>query len=321
MKTNNYFTFAILAFLLSILVIVGCTKEVDLEFPEGDPKIVVDGLIEPGSPPFIFLSKSNSFNQGVDPSTLSNIFLHEAIVTINDGENDYILDELCVSNLDPTQLETLSNSIGISVEDLENIEYCIYTNFALIGEIGKDYDLVIEYENETLHSTTSLLEPVPLDSIWFQTNGNDSLGLIHGLLSDPANQRNAYRWFAQRINLRPGTNVMKDPTFIAPLGSAFDDRFIDGLSFEFFAARGIKPNSQAPEDNNIEAGLFKTGDTVVVKFSAIPHESFMFYFIMEDQLVNNGSPFATPTNIPSNIDGGLGVWTGYSSYFDTLVIQ
>jgi hypothetical protein len=38
------------------------------------------------------------------------------------------------------------------------------------------------------------------------------------------------------------------------------------------------------------------------------------------QLFSAGNPFATPTNIPSNIKGGaMGVWAGYSPRFDTLI--
>ena len=41
-----------------------------------------------------------------------------------------------------------------------------------------------------------------------------------------------------------------------------------------------------------------------------------------NQMYSGGNPFATPTNIPTNIKGGaLGIWVGYSPWFDTLVCQ
>jgi len=318
---RNFVPYFIFAMILSLGLLNQCTKDVELEFPEAESKIVVDGTIEPGSPPFIFLGTSNSFNIGLDPSSLGSLFLNGADVRINDGTSEFQLDELCVSQLSPEQLQTLSETLGISVEELVSIDYCIYTSFDIIGEVGKTYDLRVEYDNQVLMSSTSILEPVPLDSLWFETNASDSLGLIHGILSDPPDMYNAYRWFAQRISTRPGTNEMEDANFIAPLGSAFDDTFFQGLSFEFFAARGQDINSDFEEDNNLEAGLFKLGDTVVVKFCSITAESYLFYFTLEDQILNNGSPFATPGNIPSNIDGGLGIWTGYSPFIDTLVCQ
>jgi hypothetical protein len=33
-----------------------------------------------------------------------------------------------------------------------------------------------------------------------------------------------------------------------------------------------------------------------------------------------GNPFASPTNIQTNIKGGaLGVWAGFSTFYDTLI--
>ena len=37
---------------------------------------------------------------------------------------------------------------------------------------------------------------------------------------------------------------------------------------------------------------------------------------------SNGNPFAEPLNLPSNINGGLGVWTGYgSTYYKVPIIK
>jgi hypothetical protein len=40
------------------------------------------------------------------------------------------------------------------------------------------------------------------------------------------------------------------------------------------------------------------------------------------QISSAGNPFATPANIPTNITGGaLGVWAGFSPWYDTLICQ
>jgi hypothetical protein len=37
-------------------------------------------------------------------------------------------------------------------------------------------------------------------------------------------------------------------------------------------------------------------------------------------MYSGGSPFAVPTNIPTNLKGGaLGIWVAYSPYFDTII--
>ena len=70
----------------------------------------------------------------------------------------------------------------------------------------------------------------------------------------------------------------------------------------------------------MESGFFKKGDTVIVKFCTIDHSTFEFWRDAENQLGNNGSPFAVPSNVKSNIKGGLGVWASYNSTIDTLFI-
>ena len=38
------------------------------------------------------------------------------------------------------------------------------------------------------------------------------------------------------------------------------------------------------------------------------------------QMYSAGNPFATPINLPTNIVGGaLGIWAGYSPWYDTLI--
>jgi hypothetical protein len=41
----------------------------------------------------------------------------------------------------------------------------------------------------------------------------------------------------------------------------------------------------------------------------------------ETQISNNGSPFAVPSNIKTNINGGLGVFSTYSPAYDTIIAQ
>jgi hypothetical protein len=46
---------------------------------------------------------------------------------------------------------------------------------------------------------------------------------------------------------------------------------------------------------------------------------FNFFEKKYIQMSTAGNPFATPTNIPTNIVGGaLGVWAGFSTSYDTL---
>ncbi len=153
-----------------------------------------------------------------------------------------------------------------------------------------------------------------LDSVWFQVQpGLDTLGWAWATLNDPPVAGNSYRWFAKRLG--------KDDDFIAPLGSVIEDKFFNGLYFDFAYNRGQVPNSTAEDDENEEAGYFKVGDSIVVKFASITEQSFDFWRAAETQASSNGNPFGSPAPLKSNIEGALGIWEGFSFTLDTIVAQ
>ncbi len=124
---------------------------------------------------------------------------------------------------------------------------------------------------------------------------------------------NFYRWFAKRLN--------EDTDFIAPYGSVNSDKFFNGLSFDFAYNRGTAPYSEEDEEDDENAGYFLIGDTVVVKFASITRESYDFWRSAEAQTASNGSPFASPSPLKSNINGGVGIWEGFSYTIDTVIAQ
>ena len=151
-----------------------------------------------------------------------------------------------------------------------------------------------------------------MDSVWFQIQeslpDNDSLGYVWATLNDPDKLNNCYRWFAMRVG--------KDSSFIAPIGSSFEDQFVNGTTFDFAYNRGSIINSTADDDINDEAGFYKTGDSIIVKWCAVDRTTYEFWRDAEIQISNNGSPFASPSSIKSNVTGGLGLFASYSpSYY------
>ena len=318
MKNIQY----IISAVAIMLFLSNCEKTVEIDFPDVESKVVVDGTILLDQPPLIFLTQSQSFNDALDPASLSGLFVNNADVRVSNGTDTVQLTEICAENLSEEELELAAELLGISPEDLEEIDYCIYVDISgeMLGEAETDYFLdIVTEDGRELHAETRVRTPIPLDSLWFEFwADSDSLGFIHAFMTDPVDERNGYRWRAQRINSY-SNGEQKDAGFISPLGSAFEDRFFDGLSFEIFYNRGNVPNSAAEDDNNEEDGFFKLNDTVVVEFSSIEIAIYDYITISDDQLVNNGSPFAVPTNLPSNVEGGLGLWAGYAPSYDTLI--
>lgn len=329
MKRSHIIFFISLCALLSF---VSCEKEITVDLPKVEPKIVIEATIISEQQPLVMLTWSQGYFDPTDLSSLQNMFVHDAEVSISDGTTEYPLEEICTNELTPEQLEFAAQFLGLSVEEIQAYNLCIYTNFTLMGQPGTVYHLKVDYQNHHLTSTTRLPELVYLSNVYFNvisTLPDDSLGFIFGSIADPDTIGNAYRWFAKRINKYPNwvpdeelRGRQKDMGFIAPIGSVIDDAFFNGLEFEFGYYRGTTPNTTKFDDLNGERGFFKRGDTVAVRGTVVDRNSYKFLYSLETLVSNQGSPFSVPANLESNVKGGgLGAFIGYGAVYDTVICQ
>jgi len=325
MQTRLYI-FGITISLLFMLV--SCEKEITVDLPQAERKIVVEGTILPGEFPLVILTWTQGYFEPTDANSLQNLFVHDANVTISDSENSFELTEFCTS-ADTALLAIASQALGISVESLQALNLCLYTNFNLRGEVNETYRISITKDDHSITGETKIPGLVYLDTVFFDILNpqvQDTLGILFGRLTDPDTTGNAYRWFTKRINHYSNSvpdeelrGRQKDLNFIAPFGSVYDDTFFNGLSFEFAYPRGIESNSNKFDDNNDERGYFKVGDTVAIRGCSIDRAAFKYIKSLEAQIGNQGSPFATPFNLESNLQGGLGAFIGYGAIYDTVV--
>ncbi|MFM2208078.1 MAG: hypothetical protein RL213_2053 [Bacteroidota bacterium] len=286
--------------LASLLALTGCEKTVTVELPESEPLLVVEGYVEPGIAPYLFLSRSLAFFGSINLNTVVENSVSGATVVVDDGITS----------------DTL-------VQPLPGLGY--YVSTRITGAAGRTYRLTISAEGKTISSSTYMPLPVPLDSVWWKPDGErDSLGFAWAHLTEPDTFGNNYRWFARRINRYTyGRNAgqVKDSVFLAPLGSVFEDKFINGRSFDFNVVRGKAYNSNKEDDLFEENFFFKRGDTIAVKFCSIDRASFEFWRSEETQVSNSGNPFGSVTPVNGNIAGGLGIWCAYSTTYDTIIAR
>lgn len=309
-----------LLFLIPGILFYSCTKEIDLELPEYEPKLVVEGTIEEGLPPIVFLTKSQAFFGETDINSFENSFVHGATVIVSNGTTTDTLQEFCSSNL-PQGADTLiAQFFGVPVDALAFVNICAYTtlNASLFGQLNTNYSLYIESEGKSYHSNTKIPNRVALDSVWFEGEPSSlPHGFAYAILTDPDTLGNGYRWYDKRLNMGDD-GFPKDYNFQKPFGNAFFDEFFNGTTFEFAYARSDSDR----DDENDRQGYYRIGDTIVIKFCSIPYESAEYFQFAESQAVNNGNPFSSPANNPTNIEGGaLGIWTGYAVTYDTIIAQ
>lgn len=322
--TVRSFLFRVLPITLLTIAFCACEKEISVELPTTEPRVVIEGTIETGQPPVVILTRTQGFFDPTSLQSIANSFISEATVTVFDGVTTHTLDRICSSLIPDSLLEEAAIASGLDVNLLANANICIWTKLdnTLLGEEGRSYRLEVQAENKLLRSTTTIPNSIGPDSLWFrlaqQQPNDDTLGLIWARISDPDTLGNNYRWMAKRINADLSGNA-KDANFIAPYFSVYEDRFVNGLTFDFAFSRGARPYSDADDDENEERGFFKRGDTVVVKFVNIGRPEYLFYNSFQNNSASQGDVFSTPSNIISNIEGGLGIWAGYGFRMDTVI--
>lgn len=281
--------FLLLLFIVTIFI--SCRKDVKLNIPDYKQKVVVEASIETNGPAIVLLSWSVPYFGTFDFTTPEKAFIKGAFVTVSDGN---VIDTL--QELDP------------------NSGY-IYLGSKIKGEEGKTYLLKVTVNGKTFTAESMIRNPAKLDSLYFKGE-QDTLGYIWQHFSEPAGPGDFYRWFAKRKT--------RDFFYAAPFGSAFDDKYIDGKSFDFAYDRGPQPNAIQDYRDDPEQGYFKRGDTVIVKFCKIGRNEYDFWNTYYQNKASNSNPFSAPSNIKSMLDNSdhdvFGSFTAYAPFFDTIII-
>ncbi|MFT5778733.1 MAG: hypothetical protein ACI837_001689 [Crocinitomicaceae bacterium] len=318
-NTRTSRTIALLSVIACLFTLNSCTKEVVIDIPGFEPQLVIDGQIETGNPPFVLLSKSKEVYAPTDLDAFLNGFITGAVVTISDGITTVTLDEICSDNLPPGTEEIAAAMFGLTVAELADYHICAYTTFntAVWGEVGKSYTLTVTYEGQTYTATTSIVAPTSFVNSWWQPeDGTPTYGYSWVTLADPPGVFDAYRWDVKMIKT-DGNGDPVDDYFKPTYSPVFDDEFFDGLTFDFWYEN---PFAHGPGYSEDAEWLYEQGDTVIIKLSKMDRNVYDYMEKRYIQLQTAGNPFATPTNLTTNIEGGaLGIWAGYSPSFDTLI--
>jgi hypothetical protein len=284
---NNFIYFIISGLLLTL---VSCDKEPDLNIPEPDDKIVIDGWIENEQYARVLLTSNTPYFSDLDSASIRELVLTRAKVTLTDGVDS----------------ETL-----ILRKDKNYFPPYIYEGNSIKGETGKSYTLTAEYGGKKAYATTSIAVSVPLDTLYsVKKDGSDSLRTMYIEFTDPGDEINYYRV----LTMVKG----KDSRYTSSTLMAISDRYFSGQKFGFRLMRG-KSNILTAENER----YFVKGDTVSMKFCTIDKEHYEFWNTYQDEIMNASNPFASSVSvIKSNVKGdGLGIWGGYGVSLYTCIVN
>jgi hypothetical protein len=285
---------------------------VQIDIPGYKEQLVVDGRIETGQPAIVLLSKSSNVYSSTNYESYLNSFVDDAVVVLSNGTQTDTLTKICTDDLPPGLEQVAAGIFGIPAEILVNLHLCAYVSMNMLGEVGKTYTMQISHQGKQYQASSKILNPTAADSLYWKPEGNfTDRGFSWVNLSDPAATSDSYLWEVK---------YLQDVQFSKTFNPYFNDKFFNGLTFEFAYENPMSFND--PNGNDAYRGYYQLGDTIVVKLSKIGGKEYNYFEKKYNQIYSGGSPFAVPTNIPTNIEGGaLGVWVAYSPWIDTLICQ
>lgn len=262
-----------------MMLFFSCENDV-VDIAAYKPQIVVEGQIENDKYASVHLSWSAPFYEIMDTTSMLNLIIKTAKVTINNGsEEEVLLLKPNWSRLPPYE----------------------YVTTRMKGKVGEKYYLKIECEDRIITSEAFIPEPVDINDLWYvKVNESDNHGYIHVCF----NNKSDYAYLLS-------TQIIGEETLFTPcLYGSIDSRFYTkGEDVSLQINRGL---TFIPDKNY--ATYFLDTCVVKVKLATQSYEGYDFWQSYQNIILNSENPlFPSTSKLKSNIEGALGFWLGYGS--------
>ncbi|MDR2954915.1 MAG: DUF4249 domain-containing protein [Prevotella sp.] len=280
--------YIILLYILLIALLPACSDDADIDEVAYEPRVVVEGYIENGKYPIVLLTVSASITGPTDTLSLLSHVIKSAKVSVSDGTNTEVL-----------LLQTNNNKIPPYE----------YIGLEMKGEVGKTYELKVEYQNKVISSTTYIPQPIELDDIWFVRNSpTDTLGYIHVTFNNTSKEY--YQIATQLLQ----SEKLYTPCLFGNINSKSYPRD-EQVSMQINKGPILYPKKDFSTD-------FSINSTVRLRFSTQSEVSYKFWSTYQNEILNTQNPiFPANTSLASNINGGIGIWCGLGSYEYNVVLK
>lgn len=286
-------------FVCISLLFFSCERAISFAPKNAEPALVVEGIIENGEYPTVYLSKSLNFFSTISIDLLANSFIRNAEITISNGTLTHKLKEYAIP---------VTNGYTLYYYSIDSSQL----STAFKGEFQKAYSMIIKVDGKQYSANTTIPALAKtIDSLWWQkapNNPDSNKVVIFGRTTDPPGFGNYIRYFTE----------VNGEGFFPGLNSVFDDKIVDGKTYTVQIEKGVDRNEEIDFDNY---SYFEKGDSVKVKLTNIDKSCYDFWRTMEYSYSSIGNPFSTPTKVLSNINGGgLGYFGGYAVQYLSIVI-
>lgn len=293
--------------LVACFCLAGCQREIDLNLPEYEPKLVIEGTIETGGPAMVMISKSIPYFKEVT--------------------FDFLMDSVLITN---NQARVFVTSETGETEELHwrmtpELPYRMgFVGSKVLGRDETHYTLRVEYDGKTYTAETYIPKSFDLDSLWFDQSAeilSETQATIRMLMTDAADEENYYAFFC-KVN----SPTLHDRLWVSGLPVAFDDRTFNGLTFNYELTRAgysrLMVGLLDEEEQEAHTRLtFRPGDVVYVKHTQVDHHTYKYLLSAGTEAAYGSNPFTNPLPAVTNFDDDqvLGHWSGFAAKIDTIV--
>ena len=291
--------------ILPLLIFACSCGEPTIDIPDYIPKLAVDGYIEVGKPPLIYLTYSSAFISDYDSLDFVNL------VKLNVAA--YVITE---------EGDTIGFTRRTNTDEFPPFKYT--TSYSeLVGEEGKTYDILIKksgYDEIVASTSIPLNAPDILGIDFTMVNETDSTGYYELSMLNPMQPE---YYFIQN-------KLWGERNFYPVQFPARSNRLTekDTIVFTLFKKRNsnlwnpdyLADTTQNNTSEDVGRGYYNYTDTVIFCISTLDSKSYnvLASIFLDTEFPDN--PFKGLTQLPeSNVSNGIGRWTGMNSVIKTVV--
>ncbi len=231
----------------------------------------------------------------IEPGKPYRLLLSESLEYFANVDENFLIENasVVITHRD-TDIELNSGTFF----DLEFNKFFNFQSPEIVPDhYGEDFSIRIEDERgRILTGTTKLLPIIPIDSLVLNYDDTGENALVLTYFTDPQDEENFYRRMLHDGESIDGGVLQQDFITDDNLG-AEDGVYVFGTGFDYME-----------------------GDTVYSALFHIEQEYYDFLLSTFDAQNANANPFATASSIRSNVEGGIGIFTGLSFDRDTVII-
>lgn len=268
---------------------VTCNPDLDYTVRGYTQKIIVEGTIETGEYPRVYLSLNVPLWKTLDSATILDHVIRYAKVTVSDG----VETEILTSKWDKTHFPPY-----------------VYKGTEMMGVEGRTYSLKVEYSGYTVTSTTFLPRGTIIDSVQFQpTSVSDTLKTMSVWLTIDKLTETGFRVFTKKLQ---DNRYIETPIV-----------FNNELTLSGIQKFNLSPQPEKTDSSYHEGQYFALGDTVDIKICAFNRTSTVFFKDMSLFSTSFGNMFLNEVKpLKSNIsEPGFGIWYGNAVRYHRCVVK